>query len=656
VNETLPLAHEALRELARPFVERELLELFALHTVDLLALEGEPLPAEVLLGLAFVVQSPLDGHVGIELSEVPARVLAALREQGDGELEGDPLPWPGGDWHARTAACRLVGTLQERRPFVRDGDRLVTHRYADYQARLARRLEALAAAAPPDVLHEASLAEDLATLFPGGGDPPARQPRAALTAALRRFTVISGGPGTGKTTTVRNVLLLLHRQWAKAGRGAPRVALAAPTGKAAVRLRESILAQAANNPFPETSGWLAELRPVTIHRLLGFQPATPTRFRHGLEEPLPYDVVVIDESSMVDLAMMCKLVEAIGDRTRLLLLGDRNQLASVDAGCVLADVTSGLGDGPDPDAPLSPALHAKLGQLLGDAGKKLPAPTEGAPKLGDAIVQLTHSYRVKASPGLLELARRILADRGAEAVELLKQGGALRLLAREEEEGHLGAEALEALTSGLADFVSLVVAESPTAPLEAHHRAILRAFDQQRILTPHRRGRLGVEGLNRAVLARLCDEQHGKSALSASRTFFVGRPILIRQNDRELGLMNGDVGVVVKVAKGERRVAFPAEEPDRVKYVHPAQLPPHETCFAMTVHKSQGSEYEHALVVHPEKATQLLSRELLYTAVTRARSKVTVIGAANVFREGVARPIGRASTLDRRLWPPSTHT
>ncbi len=658
----LPLENPTFGALVAPFIEAGLVDLGAAHVVDLLA---GALPArseaDVLLGLALAASAPARGHVGVDLLNLPGL---------EAEHADLPLPEDRDAWRDRVAASPLVGLAGGSAPFSFEHGLLLPRRYASYQGRLAARL--LALAAPPEVpppRDEGRLRADLDALFPAAHTAPDDLQRiGALAAVLGRLTVISGGPGTGKTYTVRTVLALLFSQWMALHGRPPRVALAAPTGKAAARMREAIRTDLERLQLHDTAltadvrAWLVSLGAETLHRLLGFQPANPTRFRHGPEHPLPFEVIVVDEASMVDLAMMCKLVEAVGPGARLVLLGDRNQLASVEAGSVLADLTR------DPRATGVSASRAEALAAILPAARAGLRVLPDAPPLADAIAHFTRPRRVVEGSGLQALAWTIVDDtapldgrvaaarawlsgeaalsRGPfDDLALLPHGPGATLpepLLAALREAWRGGRGDDAGYLALLDAASRATGEARMALLTE----ALRRFDRARVLAVHREGPVGVRGLNAALEAEVLGRGAPHGRWGGPRH---GRPLMVTENSYELGVMNGDIGLTVRL-DDRLVVAFPGREAGRVILLSPAQLPAHEPAFAMTVHKSQGSEFQHAVLVLPDRESPLLTRELVYTGLTRARRRVTVCGDLAILEAALRREVRRASALDRYLW------
>jgi exodeoxyribonuclease V alpha subunit len=523
----------------------------------------------VLLAAALAVRGPRLGHVYADLATVHETVTV----DEDAGVDVAALPWPeAAPWPAVVASSPLVG---EDAPLRLDGSRLYLDRYWRYEQRVLGDLRARARADAPEV-DEAVLEAGLDRLF-GPDDPtdPDLQRAAAALAVRRRFAVIAGGPGTGKTTTVSRILELLDAQAAAAERPPPRVALAAPTGKAAARLSEAI----------GTAG----LEASTIHRLLGTQPGNRTRFRADRAHPLPHDVVIVDETSMVSLALMAKLLDAVRPDARLVLVGDPDQLASVEAGTVLADLVAGL---------------------------------------PDAVVVLRRVHRFRPDSGIAALADAIQRGDPEAAVDVLTAGRAdVRWVDREE-------DAIEAVRAVVAPAAMRVVDVARAGDAAG----ALAAVGALRVLCAHRRGPFGV-----ATWVRRIEDWF--DGLDRTDDWYVGRPVLVTANDYQLGVFNGDVGVVVAQPDAAApMVAFDVGGgPPRLLSAH--RLDAVETVHAMTIHKSQGSQFATVVVVLPDAASPLLTRELLYTAVTRAQESLVVVGSADAVRAAVGRRVDRASGL-----------
>ncbi|MFC5571237.1 exodeoxyribonuclease V subunit alpha [Lysobacter yangpyeongensis] len=547
----------------------------------------------------------------------------------------DELPQPT-PWREALRASRWVATPEAHEaapgaaPLVLEGDLLYLRRYREYERRLAaglRRLAAQPPAAQDLTAHDlAALAPLFAALFPQAHEGDA-QARAAALALTRSLLLITGGPGTGKTTTIARLLLLLIAQAVHAGREAPRIALAAPTGRAADRMAAAL--QRALLQLRGQAGIDAALLDAvphearTLHRLLGTIPGSP-RFRHDAMQPLAHEVIVVDEASMVDLPLMCKLVEAVRDGARLILLGDADQLPSVEAGDVLAAIVdaSGAGDAlPDDAAPL-------LAPLLGAAPAEGHAATTAAPLHGHRI-HLRRGYRQSQSLDLAPLADAARRGDAAQALALLQDGALSGVQYHADRFDLLAAATREAL---LAPWRELAAQANPAAALALADRA--------RVLTALREGPQGAIQLNARIEEALAGAQR--------EAYFHGRLLLVTENSYRHGLFNGDIGVCLRDAGGAI-VAWFAAADGGVRGFHPAALPAHGGAFAMTVHKAQGSEYDTVWLQLPKQDARTLSRELVYTALTRARHAVHVCASDMIVRAALSRHAQRVSGLAWRL-------
>ena len=614
-----------------------------------------------------------DGHVCLPLSELVDDTAATGGPDAAGGPPGDPLggqsgstrggtkrpadsAGPGADLHVLRATLRaspLVGRHDApiTTPLVLDADdRLYLARNFDHERRLAARL-AQAADAPPMPIAPAAAA-CLRVLFDGPqpGAPPGTpaqpdwQQVAAALALRRRLVIISGGPGTGKTTTVLRLLACLL-----AGEPGCRIALAAPTGKAAARLGESLRERAAALA-PALPAAVRNAMPTeasTVHRLLGVRPG-PERFVHQAANPLPLDALVVDEASMLDLALARRLLDAVPPHARIVLLGDKDQLAAVESGAVFAELSA--------DPTLSGATRDALAPLCGVAPEALTAPTPAHPSpLHDSTVWFMRTHRFRAGSGIARLAADINAGRAQDALALLREagmagaGGDLQWL---DDPGAVpSAEVWQAMTDGLAPYLD-AVRRHPHDPA-----AVARAWSGFIVLTALRAGPRGLHAVNERL------ERHAREWLglpagagTGASPWYAGRPVMVLRNDPVLRLFNGDVGFVLPDARGVQgpqgalQAWFPdassASAPDGGwRAVPPLRLPPHQTAFAMTVHKAQGSEFDRVLMLLPAQAGRVLTRELLYTGLTRAREGVTLAGAAEVICVGISAPTWRRSGL-----------
>lgn len=539
----------------------------ALVATRLGALTGET-GALPLLALAFAVRAVRLGSTCFD-------------PQDDPQVPG--LVWPAPEqWLAAVRSSRLGRVLQVEHGL------LYLDRYRELEVALCDDLTARAAVAPPE-LDQELLTADLDRLFPGATHDDQRA--AAERAARVGTIVLTGGPGTGKTTTVAGVLAILEAQ-SRATRGRSlRVALTAPTGKAAARMREAVAATAGRLALTDDERtWLTALPSSTLHRLLGWRPDNHTRFRHDRIRRLPHDVVVVDETSMASLEIVARLVEALRPDTRLILVGDADQLASVEAGAVLHDVVAGW--------------------------------------TGDHVVRLTRSHRFGEGIGRLAAAVRDgeadtaldLLTRGDPSIRLVDPADAPALL--ESELLPLARDLVEAGRAG----------DSATA---------LRLLSDRRLLCAHRHGPAGASTWNDRVTGWLrADVGYG--------AWYPGRPVLVTRNDAPLGVFNGDAGVAM--ADGDRVVV--AIDGEQVREFSPSRLPDVQTAYAMTIHRSQGSEFAHVTVLLPDRESRVMTRELLYTAITRAVDTVTVVGTPDDIRAAVGRRVARSSGIAERLATP----
>jgi len=478
------------------------------------------------------------------------------------------------------------------------------------------------------LVNDDELATAIRTLFPSsdGGDTPVVdwQAVAATSACLQRFTVITGGPGTGKTTTVTRLLSALLSQNPNLS-----IALAAPTGKAAARMTESIRYardRVANGErIPDES--------FTLHRLLGW---SPRGFKYHQGRSLPYDCVVVDEASMVDLPMMSHLFSALAADTRLILLGDQDQLASVEAGSVLADLCD-AGTSHAPDIEFSQRLSRITGFDLTAVADRAYA------SMQNAVAHLRVSHRFNKDSGIGRLAAAVNAGNSDEAVTLFGQYDDLAIAWHSAVEGQLRVLPWQQrVIAGYQDYCRAVREQASAAE-------ILQRFNNFQVLVAVRQGQFGVEETNRQI-ERLFKETGMLPASSSgsNSAWYPGRAVMITRNDYDLGLFNGDIGILVPY-EGEDRVAFIASD-GAMRYLLPSRLPPHETAFAMTVHKSQGSEFEHVYLILPLEWQTVISRELIYTAITRAKVSFQCLTSLPCWQSGVATRVERASGLRQALW------
>ncbi len=505
-------------------------------------------------------------------------------------------------------------------PLVLDGEnRLYLTRYWCDETELARALLARVTTASAVNAHPPR--DLLDTLFPPGSQTPDWQRVAAVVASRQRLSVITGGPGTGKTRTVARLLAVLQAQSAEP----LDMCLLAPTGKAAARLLESLRGEAAALADSGEPVSLPEAA-ATLHRALGYRHGRRD-FLHNASNPLPHDVVLVDEASMIDLSMMAALVDAVRADARLILLGDRDQLASVEAGNVLGDIVAGAEPGHYSPAQ-SAAIAASCEGFVDESGDR------EVPAIADAIVHLSHSYRFDANSGIGVFAAAVNAGLADDAVAALQSASYGDVSWIDPAERALS-ECLAA--SAVPHFQGLLASTDAEAAFSALHHF--------RVLCALRSGPRGVAQVNALV------EQHlaRTGLLPTGQLWYRGRPLLITRNDPVLGLYNGDMGLVWPDADGVPLAWFQTDG-GQLRAIAPGRLPAHETCHAMTVHKTQGSEFKEVLMVLPDAAHFVLSRDLLYTGVTRARERAVLYSSVTVLREAIAVKRERASGLQKKVW------
>ncbi|MDN6297620.1 MAG: exodeoxyribonuclease V subunit alpha [Halomonas sp.] len=672
----------ALHALLERWVERGWLRDLDRALVRFLDAETDAAPPLVLLAAALASHQLGHGHVCLDLAATLERPDGVLSLPPEGDVMSDPPPLPGEvlatltleRWRAALEHPALVGTGPGSTPLVRDDraptTRLYLRRYWEYEQTLHTDISRRLASSAP--AQDAALTRaTLDTLF---GAPDAHtfdwQKAACALAAPSPFAVITGGPGTGKTTTVVRLLALLQTlQQAEDDAPPLEIRLAAPTGKAAARLGESITGQVTQLPISQALKSTVPTEVTTLHRLLGARPDT-RHFRHHADNPLSLDVLVIDEASMVDIEMLTAVLSALPAHARLVLLGDKDQLASVEAGSILGDLCRRADAGH-----YTPATARWLSRATGQPLPDAYVDPDGQPQ-DQAIAMLRQSYRFDAQSGIGQLARAVNRSAQDEVRAVLGHGYAdlHHLVLDSENDPALKSLALngataDALSAGVSGthppagyrhYLSVLNSQRPPGAFEFMQHldaysiwasAVLEAYGRFQLLCALRKGPWGIEGLNLRVgkvlrQARLIEAndavlEHG---------WFEGRPVLVTQNDYGLKLMNGDIGVALNVVEAGRtrlRVAFPGGDPETpIRWVLPSRLHAVETVFAMTVHKSQGSEFHHAAVLLPDRPSPVLTRELVYTGLTRARQWLTLIEARRgILDQAVTRQVLRASGL-----------
>ncbi len=618
--------------------------------------------ARVLLAAGLTSHALSQGHVFVDIGELvegPGRLLAlpppeftrhadtvdqsewAAAEAAIGsELEAMAAD----DWLGALRASRLVGAGEGGEPLVLDGSRLFLRRNWAATEEIARELSArsqpLDTGLPDDAIRV--LIDDLFT-GPDAGEGPDWQKIACAVAARYPFSIITGGPGTGKTWTMVKLLGLLQAINEQRSGGEPRplrILLAAPTGKAAARMTESLRGNWQHLPERYQGDTFRPEEARTLHRLLGSRPDS-RHFRHHRDNPVAADVVIVDEASMIDLQMMQALCRAVSPRTRLILLGDKDQLASVEPGAVFGDLCRGSGE-----AEYGEELVAWLERV---SGEQLAA-TDGPSGIHNQRVMLQTARRFNQD--IADLAEAVNAGRASEASRLLDERAPVleRLTPGNESDPALRALLVE--TGHERYFETLGEPGERSAEDEDGIRQCLGAYGQFQVLAATRSGPWGIDGLNATIRRWLAES----GRVPASGSWFHGRPVMVTRNDYATGLMNGDVGLCLALAQPDGttglRVVFQRAD-GQLHHYATTRVPDCQTAWAMTVHKSQGSEFTHTVLALPERHNRVLTRELVYTGLTRARQRFTLVAPSpEVFTRAVEQRTQRSSALADRLVEP----
>ncbi|MEB6380252.1 exodeoxyribonuclease V subunit alpha [Leclercia adecarboxylata] len=589
-------------------VEQRVLRRLDVQFAMMVAGNDEP---ALMLAAAILSRDTGEGHVCLPLSRLRAEAKSAALQACFALFDQEP------DWIAVLKGSRAVSAGDEPTPLVLAGERLYLNRMWRYE----RAVASFFSEANQPLPHDSSEVQRTLNALFTSDEAVNWQKVAAAVALTRRISVISGGPGTGKTTTVARLLAALIQM---AGEEKCRIRLAAPTGKAAARLTESLGGALQKLPLTETQRTRFPTEASTLHRLLGAQPGSQ-RLRYHARNPLHLDVLVVDEASMIDLTMMSRLIEALPPHARVIFLGDRDQLASVEAGAVLGDICTW--------ASVGFTVH-RAQELAGMTGCQMEgnvSPVAGA--LRDCLCLLQKSYRFGSDSGIGQLAAAV--NRGdRHAIRSVFDGKFSDIEKKQLQSGEEYLVMLEDALKGYQHFLDSVQQQASEAE-------ILAAFGGFQLLCALRDGPFGVAGLNERLEQVLAQKRRiGRQPHSR---WYEGRPVMISRNDSALGLFNGDIGIALDRGQG-LRVWF--QMPDgSVKSVQPSRLPEHETAWAMTVHKSQGSEFDHAALILPNQISPVVTRELVYTAITRARRRLSLYADEGVLTQAVTTRTERRSGL-----------
>lgn len=577
----------------------------------------------------------------LSLPPPAAQFLTATIPSPADLLEGLSLA----DCQQRLLSSAAVASGPGTTPLVLAGHDLYLRRYWQHEEHIAASLRARMT--PDEHLDVSRVNDLLQDLFVDNGatsNEPNWQKLACANAVRSRFSVITGGPGTGKTYTVVRLLALLQKLHAQP----PRILLAAPTGKAAARLKESInealsdLLDSQKNP--QLSAWTEALQAITsdsstLHKMLGVQRGTRA-FRHHRDNPLHADIVIVDEASMIDIEMMAALLDALPTSTTLILLGDKDQLASVEAGAVLGQLCRDAEAGG-----YWPPTFDFLQRISQPRDLPSRMRLDSAPQRLQHVVMLRESRRFTQGSGIGLLAQAVNKASPDDVRRLLQQAGKgdyadiARLDCRTPEEPALRALCRDGFRRYWQVIEEKPAADAADAAVDDWARQVLKAFSSFQLLTPLREGDFGVDDLNTRVRGWL-------PQISGREQWYEGRPVMVTQNDYSLNLRNGDIGMVLQTPReGHKRVVF-IDSDGKVRWVLPSRLTSVDTVFAMTVHKSQGSEFSHAVMVLPARDNPVLTKELLYTGLTRARDKLTLVLAnPDVLVAAVQRQVDRHGGL-----------
>ncbi len=573
----------------------------------------------VFLSACLVSRAVGDGHVCLDLRQLSGKEFTfSLRNNSKKYTIQCPELHI---WYESLLKSKVVGRPGEYKPLILDDKyRLYLQRYWDYERILGEEL--LKKASKKEKIQDFSFIKDiLFRLFPTEKGKINLQLLSAITALRRKLCVITGGPGTGKTTLIGKILALLIIS----SKREPKILLCAPTGKASARLKQAISEVKERIEVDEKIKSIIPDEAYTVHRMLKPIPKTPYFF-YNSQNRLPADIVVVDEVSMVDLPLMSKLIQAIPEDAKLILLGDKNQLSSVEPGSVLGDICA-YSTGISKD---SLEIYFRL------TGERFLAPFSGDHKIDECIVELKENYRFSKRSGIAHLSEAVNRGEKEKAMVILNSNFPDVVFRRLPSQERLKYMLKEKVLSGYKEYL-----------LEKDPYNALKKFEKFRILSPIRWGPYGVNSINRIVEQILREE----GLISEENQWYAGRPILITKNDYELLLFNGDTGIIMKdPERGFEERAFFIGADGTLRRFLPIRLPEHETAFSMTVHKAQGSEFDEVLFILPDTYIPIITRELIYTAITRAKRRIEIWAKPEIFEKGIEQKIERSSGLRDMLW------
>lgn len=594
-----------------------------LHFGDFIASFNEDGKEDLFLAGALLMRNLRDGHVCLDLKTFAGNVIYQS-EENEEVIRCPQLD----SWLDSLGKSPCAGSPDDFKPLILDeNDRLYLQRYWQYEKDIAKFILARAAAINELKFDGLHLQEKLNDYFPDAkGEGISWQKVAATATLLKNFLIVSGGPGTGKTTTITKIIAFALEM----KNTNLRIALTAPTGKAAARLQESVKKTKEKFSCPDRVKEMIPETASTIHRLLGSISGSPY-FRFNKKNKLPFDLVIVDEASMIDLPLMAKLMGALPADAGLILLGDHNQLASVDAGVVLSDICGNF-----PTNIYSADFCEKIKTMSG----QIVAAGDMPPGLQDSIIQLQQTYRFSEQSGIGLLSKAVRDGNEGQVLDLLQS----------EKYKDISWTSINGSEKSLRQLRPIIIEKykdylTAVSAGFAGDEKIFDLFDRFRILCALRVGSWGMEKINTYIEKVLTDE----GMINSRSIYYKGRPVMIVQNDYGLNLFNGDVGLILKDRNDNQLKVFFRDSKGNIRKIMPARLPRHETVWAMTVHKSQGSEFEEVLLILSDKDVPVMTRELIYTGITRAVSKVNVRASREILSKAITRRVARQSGLAAAL-------